>query len=408
MEADVGVSLHLEHLETTYSFRTRMLDYLWAGLPIVASAGDGFAEIISRRGDRDRRPGGGRRRRGRALVGLLGDRRARDACRARRRGRGGPLPVVGPARAARLLLQPSPGGPPTGPGGPARASPATAGPGACEGGRRPRPGSSGRVAEPVPPGRRAGGRGPASAGGSPGDARGAPIKVGAGPVDGDKVDIGGGSCGNCLHRAQARRRAGTRQTMPGDRRQLTGVSSQAGPAPSRSRRPRRGRGHRCAVGDGLDRGAGGGGAPRLVALRRGPRPSTTPGARSRCRRPTWPTLAGGPSVVVGDRAGHVYAFNLASGAGVPGWPVSTGVPIDSTPSVADTTGNGLDSVFVGEGNAATPTSGGYLGLTPQGDDDVVHQRPEPGDRHRAGLGRAGVDGGGQPQRRHRRRGRFAR
>ena len=83
--------------------------------------------------------------------------------------------------------------------------------------------------------------------------------------------------------------------------------------------------------------------------------------------PNVATLAGGASVVVGDRAGHVYAFNLASGATVPGWPVSTGgVPVDSTPSVADTTGSGLDSVFVGEGNAATPTSGGYLGITPQG------------------------------------------
>ena len=83
--------------------------------------------------------------------------------------------------------------------------------------------------------------------------------------------------------------------------------------------------------------------------------------------PNVATLAGGPAVVVGDRAGHVYAFNLASGAGVPGWPVNTGgVPVDSTPSVSDTTGSGLDSVFVGVGNAATPTSGGYLGITPQG------------------------------------------
>ena len=82
--------------------------------------------------------------------------------------------------------------------------------------------------------------------------------------------------------------------------------------------------------------------------------------------PNVATLTGGRSVVVGDRAGSVYAFNLASGAGVAGWPVNTSVPIDSTPSVADTTGGGLDSVFVGEGNAATPTSGGYLGLTPQG------------------------------------------
>jgi len=82
--------------------------------------------------------------------------------------------------------------------------------------------------------------------------------------------------------------------------------------------------------------------------------------------PNVASLPGGKSVVVGDRAGHVYAFNLASGAGVAGWPVSTGVPIDSTPSVADTTGGGLDSVFIGDGNAATPTSGGYLGITPQG------------------------------------------
>jgi hypothetical protein len=83
--------------------------------------------------------------------------------------------------------------------------------------------------------------------------------------------------------------------------------------------------------------------------------------------PNVANLSGGASVVVGDRAGNVYAFNLATGAGVPGWPVSTGgVPVDSTPSVADINANGLSSVFVGEGNAATPTSGGYLGITPQG------------------------------------------
>ncbi len=82
--------------------------------------------------------------------------------------------------------------------------------------------------------------------------------------------------------------------------------------------------------------------------------------------PNVANLAGGRSVVVGDRAGKVWAFNLASGAGVAGWPVLTGVPIDSTPSVANTTGTDFDSVYIGEGNAATPTSGGYLGITPQG------------------------------------------
>jgi hypothetical protein len=83
--------------------------------------------------------------------------------------------------------------------------------------------------------------------------------------------------------------------------------------------------------------------------------------------PNVATLAGGASVVVGDRAGHVYGFNLASGAAVPGWPVSTGgVPVDSTPSVAVTGGGGLDSVYVGEGNAASPSAGGYAAFTPQG------------------------------------------
>ena len=83
--------------------------------------------------------------------------------------------------------------------------------------------------------------------------------------------------------------------------------------------------------------------------------------------PNVANLPGGPAAVVGDRAGHVYAYYLASGSAVPGWPASTGgVPVDSTPSVADVTGNGLDTVFVGEGNSSTPSQGGYLAITPQG------------------------------------------
>lgn len=50
LDADLGVSTHLDHLETKYSFRTRILDYLWASLPVVATDGDTFAEIITRRG----------------------------------------------------------------------------------------------------------------------------------------------------------------------------------------------------------------------------------------------------------------------------------------------------------------------------------------------------------------------
>ncbi|MGH3992451.1 MAG: glycosyltransferase, partial [Pseudonocardiaceae bacterium] len=46
LDADAGVTTHLEHVETTFAFRTRVLDYLWAGLPIVTTDGDAFAELI--------------------------------------------------------------------------------------------------------------------------------------------------------------------------------------------------------------------------------------------------------------------------------------------------------------------------------------------------------------------------
>jgi hypothetical protein len=83
--------------------------------------------------------------------------------------------------------------------------------------------------------------------------------------------------------------------------------------------------------------------------------------------PNVANLIGGPAVVVGDRAGHVYALNLGNGNLVSGWPASTGgVPVDSTPSVAVTNGYGFDSVFVGVGNASTPGSGGYEAFGPTG------------------------------------------
>jgi hypothetical protein len=74
----------------------------------------------------------------------------------------------------------------------------------------------------------------------------------------------------------------------------------------------------------------------------------------------------GPSVVVGDRAGRVYAFHLSTGTEVAGWPASTGAPVTSTPSVAPLGGSDLDSVFVGSGNAADPAAGGYQAFGPGG------------------------------------------
>jgi glycosyltransferase involved in cell wall biosynthesis len=46
LEADVGVSTHLDQVEAKFSFRTRILDYLWASLPIVATEGDSLAALI--------------------------------------------------------------------------------------------------------------------------------------------------------------------------------------------------------------------------------------------------------------------------------------------------------------------------------------------------------------------------
>jgi outer membrane protein assembly factor BamB len=92
--------------------------------------------------------------------------------------------------------------------------------------------------------------------------------------------------------------------------------------------------------------------------------------------PTEATLPGGPAVVVGDEAGNVYAYNLASGA--PVWTYNTDAPINSSPSVAPTTaGSTLDSVFVGTGDAGSPTAGGYQAVSPSGGDQWFVQETNP-------------------------------
>lgn len=44
--ATAGLVCHRDHVETRFAFRTRVLDYLWAGLPIVTSDGDEFADLV--------------------------------------------------------------------------------------------------------------------------------------------------------------------------------------------------------------------------------------------------------------------------------------------------------------------------------------------------------------------------
>jgi GT2 family glycosyltransferase/glycosyltransferase involved in cell wall biosynthesis len=50
LEADLGVSLHRDGLESRYAFRTRLLDYFWAGLPMVVSRGDPLADMVEQHG----------------------------------------------------------------------------------------------------------------------------------------------------------------------------------------------------------------------------------------------------------------------------------------------------------------------------------------------------------------------
>ncbi len=47
LESDVALSLHFDTLETRLAFRSRVLDYIWAGVPIVASRGDATGELVA-------------------------------------------------------------------------------------------------------------------------------------------------------------------------------------------------------------------------------------------------------------------------------------------------------------------------------------------------------------------------
>jgi hypothetical protein len=45
IEADVALSLHLDSLEARLAFRSRVVDYIWADLPMVVSGGDATSDI---------------------------------------------------------------------------------------------------------------------------------------------------------------------------------------------------------------------------------------------------------------------------------------------------------------------------------------------------------------------------
>ena len=48
LEADLAVSIHQPTVESRFASRTRILDCIWAGLPVVVTAGDPLSDLIAR------------------------------------------------------------------------------------------------------------------------------------------------------------------------------------------------------------------------------------------------------------------------------------------------------------------------------------------------------------------------
>jgi len=72
-DADLGVSAHPDHLEARFAFRTRILDYLWAGLPVVATGGDALSGLVAAAGAGRAVPAGDPRAFAAACTQLLDD-----------------------------------------------------------------------------------------------------------------------------------------------------------------------------------------------------------------------------------------------------------------------------------------------------------------------------------------------
>lgn len=83
LDADIAVSTHLDHIETEFSFRTRILDYIWAGAPVLSTAGDALADLIETRGLGLTVSPGDAGSIASAMIRLLDDAELASECRAR-------------------------------------------------------------------------------------------------------------------------------------------------------------------------------------------------------------------------------------------------------------------------------------------------------------------------------------
>jgi glycosyltransferase involved in cell wall biosynthesis len=50
LEASAGISLHPDTAESRLAYRSRALDYIWSGLPMVVTRGDAISEIVEAHG----------------------------------------------------------------------------------------------------------------------------------------------------------------------------------------------------------------------------------------------------------------------------------------------------------------------------------------------------------------------
>lgn len=48
LECDIALSLHYDTLETQLAFRSRMLEYIWGGLPVIATKGDATSDLVEK------------------------------------------------------------------------------------------------------------------------------------------------------------------------------------------------------------------------------------------------------------------------------------------------------------------------------------------------------------------------